>query len=195
MGKERHTKCTVDGCEGGGTSSHGREVFPTGLCGMHYRNMKKYGDIEYESLRMDMSRKSNVLYNSFIGMRNRCNNVNNHKYPRYGGRGIKVCDRWMNRRHGFENFLKDIGERPTVKHSIDRINNDGDYEPSNCRWATAQEQGANRGNNNKNVGVCYSERDKLWTSQLKANGSYYRKSFKLESEAIAYRKELEQLYL
>jgi hypothetical protein len=73
-------------------------------------------------------------------MKNRCNNPNNAKYHRYGGRGIKVCDRWLN---SFENFLSDVGRRPSKKYSIDRINNDGDYEPDNVKWSTAMQQSRN----------------------------------------------------
>ena len=83
-----------------------------------------------------------VEYNAWMHMRQRCSNPNYHAYGRYGGRGIKVCDRWRN---SFEAFLADMGRRPSGRRSLDRINNNGDYEPSNCRWATPVQQSRNRG--------------------------------------------------
>jgi hypothetical protein len=74
-------------------------------------------------------------------MKTRCLLASGKDFQRYGARGIRVCDRW---RSSFANFLADMGPRPTPQHSIDRINNDGHYEPSNCRWATARTQRENQ---------------------------------------------------
>lgn len=80
------------------------------------------------------------IYMSWCSMINRCHNPTNARWPDYGGRGISVCDRWRAR---FEHFYDDVGDRPSGT-SLDRIDNDGNYEPDNVRWATPSEQNLNR---------------------------------------------------
>lgn len=77
-------------------------------------------------------------------MKTRCSNPNYKEYHRYGGRGIKVCDRWAG---SFSSFMKDMGPKPTPDHTLDRKENDGNYEPGNCRWATRREQSLNQSRN------------------------------------------------
>lgn len=86
--------------------------------------------------------RHNRLYRIYYGMRTRCYNTTEKHYPDWGGRGIKICDEWLSSFANFQEWALSHGYRDDL--SLDRIDNDGDYEPSNCRWATAKEQANNK---------------------------------------------------
>lgn len=106
-------------------------------------------------------------YSIWIAMRQRCNNPKNKSYFYYGGRGISVCDRWNCAETGLPNFMEDMGPRPSKRHSIDRINNDGDYEPINCHWATLEQQRSNQ----RPRGEAKASAEKLMLEYYKKEGA------------------------
>lgn len=109
-------------------------------------------------------------YRTWANMLDRCRNHNNSDFFYYGGRGIKVCDRWKN---SFENFLEDMGERPK-RTSIDRIDNNGNYEPGNCRWATKKEQNNNQ---RSNINLTFNGKTQTtaqWADELGMNSGTVR---------------------
>ena len=135
-------------------------------------------------------------YTSWAGMIARCTYKGNPRYSRYGGRNIKVCERW---RYSFLNFYADMGNKPTHQHSLDRIDNDGDYTPENCRWANVSVQALNKKRPSTNTsgykGVSwYKTRDK-WIAYININKKSIKLGyFKKKSDAIKARQEAEILY-
>lgn len=106
--------------------------------------------------------KNSSEYRAWINMKNRCLNPSDKRYADWGGRGIKVCDRWL---HSFENFLNDMGKKTSRLHSLDRYPDiNGNYEPGNCRWATMSQQ--NRGKRN-NVWIEYNGIKKILSDWAK----------------------------
>ena len=116
-------------------------------CGCLHRENSKIRTIKRNSKHNDSIRYDKKSeYNSWAGMKQRCYYEKHINFKHYGGRGIKVCDRWIN---SYENFILDMGRKPGPEYSIDRINVNGNYEPSNCKWSTSSEQVKNRRKLNK----------------------------------------------
>ena len=102
-------------------------------------------------------------YRAWADIKARCFNPNNKNYSDYGGRGIGVCDRWKN---SFNNFFADMGMKPSPKHSIDRIDNNGDYSAKNCKWSTKAEQENNKRNNRLITIGCVTLNIAQWTKEM-----------------------------
>lgn len=121
---------------------------PTSSCGCYAKEVSAKNGRETHTHQKSHSPE----YYSWQGMKRRCEDEGVRGYERYGGRGIKVCDRWRN---SFEAFYEDMGPKPGKTHTIDRIDNDGNYEPGNCQWATKKTQSRNT---RTNVFVTYQGR-------------------------------------
>lgn len=156
-------KCKIDGCE------RTNRIY-NDMC--HYHNVKKW-------------RKDRPEYQTWSSMIARCYNKNNKAYINYGGRGITVCDRWLN---SYENFADDMGERPEGM-TLDRKDNSLGYSPVNCKWSTIQEQLENgrhyKTNKSGHVGVYYVDDRNKWTVRKTVNGkSIYIGIYKTKEEAV-----------
>lgn len=149
-----------------------RAVFVKGYCKKHYRAN-------------GLDPCNTPEYHSWTAMKSRCYNQNNHAYSRYGGRGIEVCPSW---KESYKTFLADMGNKPSPAHSLDRIDNEGNYEPSNCRWATPTEQTVNqriRIDNKSGVkGVGFHKKTGKWSATVRGK---WLGLFETKDKAIAAR--------
>lgn len=185
--------CSVEGCNA--------PVDRRGYCKKHYSRWYRTGDptkILKFNRGLGFKCKGTPEHNSWSAMKQRCFDPKFKYYYNYGGRGIKVCDRWLGP-YGFQHFLEDMGEKPEPKkdYSLDRINADGNYCPENCRWATRYEQSANRkwGKQDSDVAGVWKYNKNLWRASIGVNGKTIAKYARTEKEAIKKRKELERFYL
>lgn len=169
-----------------------------GYCNMHYQRYKKGTDLHAPARKRFTHRLSGTPeYHAWSHMRQRCNKPQTKYYEHYGGRGIKVCERWDN---SFENFIKDMGKKPSPKHTLERLDNNSGYSPSNCVWASYHRQGYNRRVNKNNTsgikGVYWSKRDNKWDAKIKIN---YKDvpigRYEYFEEAVIARKAVEKIMM
>lgn len=160
--KIRCEQCSVDGC-------NRPKPYKRNLCELHYRRFMDNGDVNFVQKRRE-GQTEHPLYNTYNGIRKRCLQENDKDYSRYGGRGIKICDRWLGV-DGFFNFVEDMGERPEG-FTLDRKDTNGDYSPENCRWANIHTQSGNK-RNSKNTGVSFVNKTGKYRVRISVDGKTY----------------------
>jgi hypothetical protein len=180
-------RCSIEECE--------KVFYAKDLCEMHYARLRRTGCLNTSGKTYE---KHNYVgtkeYTSWSNMRRRCYDKNNKSYKNYGGRGITVCDRWND---SFLLFIEDMGEKPSIDYSLDRIDNNKGYSKENCRWADRTTQNKNqrlRKDNKSGVkGVFFDKRMDCWTSVLYfKNKRVHIEYHENKEEAVIARKNAEK---
>lgn len=179
--------CKVDGCN--------NKINAKGLCNAHYLREYRHGRLQIIVDKSGLAKKYPKEHNTYRAIKNRCLCPTDRNYPRWGGRGIKICDRWLEKPNGFRNFIDDMGPRPE-NTTLDRIDNSKGYSPDNCRWATPWEQVANSSRLAGRIpGVYFIKAKNKWCANFKKGEIRLTKSCETKEDAIAQRKVWEQEYL
>lgn len=181
--------CKIPQCE---LKHHG-----FGYCKAHYSRVKRHGDPHFVTMVVGENRKDDSLYYRYYGILARVRYRGHIGYKNYGGRGIGICKEWLPP-YGYKRFKEYVLSLPNAEvegYTIDRIDNDGDYEPSNIRWATRHQQASNNRHAKGVVGVNWKKRDNRWQATLVVNGKLVLgKYFEKYSDAVNARRKAEAEY-
>lgn len=177
--------CSVKGCT--------NYVVGHGLCSKHYYRLKRHGDIAPTVDRSRISVNNKAEYMAYCSMHSRCENKANKRYDKYGGRGIKVCDRWSGV-YGLRNFANDMGPRPNGA-SLDRIDVNGDYCPENCRWADIYTQACNKRNTRGKLTGIFPTKTGKWRVRITHKNKELTKTLNTLEEALAFRESTKRIFL
>lgn len=173
--------CSIEGCD--------NPDYIKKWCIKHYTRWRRHGDPMARVRELNRhGMYGSPEYAAWVDMKGRVLNPKHKSFPSYGGRGIKICNRWL---ENFQNFYDDMGPRPS-KHSLDRRDNNGDYAPENCRWTTATVQVINRrlpkSNSTGYRGICIHRATNTWRARVKIEKKEFTIGYyhNIEEAALAY---------
>ena len=177
------------------------DIKAKGYCNLHWQRIRRNGSLEPKMLKNGPRKQYPQEYRSWEGMFQRCYVKTNPGYQNYGGRGIKDCDRWSEKPYGFQNFMDDMGPKPSYDRTptgkkpvwtIDRIDPNGDYTPENCRWANWITQESNKHTIDGAAGV--SKLENGWKVRHRTASANIYAVFETEEMALEAKEEWKKKY-